>query len=274
MTSSYLERVVDTLTRTPARLIEAIAFCIVIGAFTLHIESRSIANTLVNGLVTAGLAVAVLRISGISGTIADRVGLGPKDRIEGQIRMVDFAPFHEVEIEGDAVVWRRLGDVRIRTPATGHVDLYDILINPTAVGYADGQQVFRVMLYRHNDDKTWPTDISFDKGRVAFNFVKIDQDIPPLIVGLRTGPVHQFSVRSSMETPSRPARTAPIVAGSPYDQIAHAIIGRGPRNAREVGLLRRKVGKALHPDTAPADEREARVEALKRANGYLDQFKP
>ncbi len=273
MTNSFLERLVDAMTRAPARIIEAIAFMIVAGVFTIHVETRTPANTLIDGLVLAGLTVLALRYTGVSERIADRLGMGPRDRIQGTVRPSDFRLFTEVEVNGHPnIVWRRLSEIRLRDAHTARTDLYDVLINPKSVGNRGRDPVFHVMLYRHNDDHVWPTDIIFDQGRTQFNFGKVDKDIPPILINLRVGPVYQSYVRPNRTT-QNPEPMAPPPAQDPYERLIQSIIGHGPRSAKEIGVMRRKIGKALHPDAAPPDERAERLEALKRANDRLDQFK-
>lgn len=277
MKETLLERIVDNVTKVPGHIVEIVACALTFGAILSHMAPHGPANAVVNAAIGAGLTVALLRYTGWADRIASRLRLGPQDKIQGKIRLADFALFHEVEIEGDGQrVWRRLADIWLKPNGSGQTEIYDILIDPVSHGTDEGSQVFRVILYRHNDDSTWPVDISFEQGVVSFNFRSIDREIPPITISLRTGP-KSIHLRRSAPVGERPApddSPPRFDAKTRYDRVAQAIIGRGPRSTREVGILRRKVGKALHPDGGSDEDRTERQEAMKRANVYLDQFKP
>lgn len=275
---SALERMVDRLIETPARCIELIAAILIFAGFGW----QHTFNAVVNGVIAGLCAAVILRRSGISLQIAGALGLSPGDRILGRIRPRDFAQLREVVVDGnEAQPLRRLAQIRLRGEASVPEDVYDVLVNPQSIGMNRGHPVFRTILFRHRDDHIWPTDIIFEQGVVLFDFRKIDPDLPQIRVSLRRGEVTMSLRRSAgtsrtgggtharVEPPARPVRQA---GHNRFDQIAHGIIGSGPKSSGEADRMRRAIAKQIHPDRGPAEERQARNDALARANGYLDQF--
>lgn len=268
-----LERFVDRLTETPARLLELVVALVIFAPFGWQHSF----GACVNGLIASASVAVFLRISGISANVATALGMGPDHLIQGTIRPRDFHLLRVVVFDNDdKQVWRRLAQITVRGNGVTKDDVYDVLVDPQSVGTNSKQPVFRSILFRHRDEHIWPTNIMFDRGVVNFDFRKIDPALPPLRVSLRKGEEIQ-TVRRTSEPPREPEQRAdkarPERAMNRYDATANAIIGSGPSNRAEAGRMRREIAKAIHPDRGTPDERIARGEALARANKYLDTFK-